>query len=229
MKNRLYIIGIGFKPLDERARSVLLNASHILVNDRLLEVFKRYDEYEMVSERVKMINNVDETIEFIKTNLLQPSALNLPIVLLAEGDPMFFGIGRRVVDEFGKDNVEIYPDLSSMQVAFSRIREPWSDAFFISLHGGPDPNRRRKLEYEIDDIPILLQSHHKIGILTDKENNPTRIAMVIKRSPTACSLSPVMFVCERLGYPDERIIEGKPEDIAEMSFLTPNVLIILRQ
>lgn len=229
MKNRLYIIGIGFKPLDERARPVLLNASHILVNDRLLEVFKRYDEYEMVSERVKMINNVDETIEFIKTNLLQPSALNLPIVLLAEGDPMFFGIGRRVVDEFGKDNVEIYPDLSSMQVAFSRIREPWSDAFFISLHGGPDPNRRRKLEYEIDDIPILLQSHHKIGILTDKENNPTRIAMVIKRSPTACSLSPVMFVCERLGYPDERIIEGKPEDIAEMSFLTPNVLIILRQ
>lgn len=226
MKNKLYVIGIGFRPLDEKGRAVLLNASHILVNDRLLEVFKRYDEYEKVKDRVDVINNVDETIEFIKSKISNPKS---QIVLLAEGDPMFFGIGRRVVNEFGKDNVEIYPDLSSMQVAFSRIKEPWSDAFLISLHGGPDPEKRKKLEYEITDIPSLIKKHNKIAILTDKGNNPAAIAKVLNSSLITRHLSLIMFVCERLGYPDERIIEGKPRDIAGMSFLTPNILIILRQ
>ena len=63
------------------------------------------------------------------------------VVLLASGDPHIFGIGRRAVREFGKDAVEILPDLSSIQIAFSRIKESWDDAFLMSLHGGPDPEK----------------------------------------------------------------------------------------
>jgi len=35
-----------------------------------------------------------------------------------------------------------------------------------------------------------------------------------------------MYVCERLGYKDETIIEGSPEEIAVMTFAHPNVVII---
>jgi precorrin-6Y C5,15-methyltransferase (decarboxylating) len=35
-----------------------------------------------------------------------------------------------------------------------------------------------------------------------------------------------LYVCERLGYDDERITEGGPEEIAAMSFNDPNVVIV---
>jgi len=239
MSNKLYVIGIGYKPLDKKAREIISRAGVILASKRLSEVFKGYDEFEMVKDKVKVINNVDETINFIKA-IVEDTPPTPPltkggnggvvpltkggIVLLASGDPMFFGIGRRAVREFGKDIVEILPDLSSIQMAFSRIKEPWDNAFLMSLHGGPDPEKRRRLPYEIKDIPLLLQRHNKIAILTDKENNPSVIAKGIALSlqPSAIKI----YVCERLGYADEKITEGTPEEIAAMSFSEPNIVII---
>lgn len=219
MSNKIYIIGIGYRPFDKRTKDILLNSSIILASSRLFEVFKGYEEFEFVKDRIKIINNVDETIEFIKSNLLQP------FVLLASGDPMFFGIGRRVIREFGKDSVEIIPDLSSIQLAFSRIKEPWDDAFLMSLHGGPDPLKRRILPYEVEDLPWLIEKYPKIAILTDRENNPSRIASALLNYNEVLNI----HVCEKLGYPDERIISGNPAEIRDKTFRDPNVVIILKK
>jgi precorrin-6B methylase 1 len=94
----------------------------------------------------------------------------------------------------------------------------------MSLHRGPDPQKKRNLQYDMKAIPDLLNTHGKLAILTDRENNPVEIAKVLIYSDI---LSPIIFVCEKLGDPDERIVKGAPEDIAGMSFLTPNVVIIL--
>ena len=220
--NKITIIGIGYKPFDKKTREIVMGSDVILASKRLLEVFQGYDEYEVVRDKVSVLNNINETIEFISNNYKTKK-----IALIASGDPMFSGIGRRAVDEFGKDAVEIIPDLSSIQIAFSRIRVPWDDAFLISLHGGPDPAKRRRLLYELQDIPFLVEKHNKIAILTDRENNPAEIAGVLNLSPIAHGLSPMLYVCERLGYKDEKITEGLPEEIAGMSFSDPNVVIVL--
>ncbi|MDI6889762.1 MAG: precorrin-6y C5,15-methyltransferase (decarboxylating) subunit CbiE [Thermodesulfovibrionales bacterium] len=244
---KIYVIGIGYKPFDKRQREIIYNSEFILSSSRLFEVFKGYEEFEKVKERVLVIDNVDETINFIKSQIRTQGGLCPPceipleekgpmgetmfppcgITVLASGDPLFFGIGRRVISEFRKDMMEIIPDLSSIQVAFSRIKEPWDNAFLMSLHKGPDPKKRRGLEYKIKDIPILLERHKKIAILTDRENNPTEIAKILTSSPITRNLSLIMFVCERLGYLDEKITKGPPEDITDMSFSDPNVVIIL--
>jgi precorrin-6Y C5,15-methyltransferase (decarboxylating) len=83
------------------------------------------------------------------------------------------------------------------------------------------------LPYEIHDIPSLVERHNKIAILTDRENNPSEIARVLSLSPIARSLSPMLYVCERLGYEDEKITEGQPEEVAGKSFSDPNLVIIL--
>ncbi|MDI6801502.1 MAG: precorrin-6y C5,15-methyltransferase (decarboxylating) subunit CbiE [Thermodesulfovibrionales bacterium] len=221
--NKLYVIGIGYKPLDKKAREIVLSAEIILASKRLLEVFEQYDEYKTVKDKILILNNVDETINYIKSRI--PN-LKSHIVLLASGDPAFFGIGRRTIREFGKDMVEIIPDLSCIQMAFTKIKESWDDAFLMSLHGGPDPEKRRRLPYEITDIPSLLQQHNKIAILTDKENNPSKIAVALNSSFIVRHSSLIMNVCERLGYDDERIISGPPKEIASQSFREPNVVII---
>jgi precorrin-6Y C5,15-methyltransferase (decarboxylating) len=223
---KIYVIGIGYKPLDKKGKIIICHSEFILSSSRLFKVFERYEEFEKVKERVRVIDNVDETIKFIKSQIKKQKKCGLIITVLASGDPLFFGIGRRVINEIGKERVELIPDLSSVQLAFSRIKEPWDDAFLISLHRGPDPQKRRTLKYGIKDIPLLLKEYKKIAVLTDQENSPKVIAKTLILSSFK-KAEPVMYVCEKLGYPDERITKKTPENITSMFFSTPNVVVII--
>ncbi len=221
--NKIRVIGIGYRPFDKKAREALLASDSILASNRLFEVFRAYEEFEQVKGKVLVINKIDELMEYMRVNIGKQS-----VVLLASGDPLFFGIGRKVLDEFGAERVEMLPDLSSIQVAFSKIKEPWDDAFLISLHGGPDPSKRRRLPYEIKDIPSLLDAHYKIAVLTDRENNPSAIASFLNSQGAKNPEELSIYVCERLGYPDEKITSGAPAEIAGMTFSDPNVVILLK-
>ena len=55
-----------------------------------------------------------------------------PTVVLASGDPLFFGIGGYLSS---KINIEVYPYVSSIQLAFAKMGESWQDAYFVSVHG----------------------------------------------------------------------------------------------
>jgi precorrin-6Y C5,15-methyltransferase (decarboxylating) len=228
--NKINIVGIGFRPLENKAADSVLQSDDVLVNSRLLEVFKGYAEYKDVKDKIIVHATVYETLDYIADNYKQRR-----ISLLAAGDPMFFGIGRLVVERLGREEVEVFPDLSSIQVAFSRVRETSNNALFISLHGGPDPLKRRKMKHEITELPFLLKKHNKIAILTDKVNTPEKIAEEIQRASIprrgevpSPSPSPIkMYVCEKIGYADEKIYEGTPEEISQQKFQHPNVVIII--
>ena len=219
--NKVHVIGIGFRPLDTRAARAVLSSDVVLVNDRLLRVFENYAEYKDVKDRIITHATVYDTLDYIAEQYQTKE-----IALLAAGDPMFFGIGRLVIERLGKDALDVHPDLSSIQVAFSRIRESANNALLISLHGGPDPKKRRKLEYERADLPGLLKQHNRIAVLTDKVNSPEMIAEALCKAEMPSPLQ--MYVCEKLGYDDERVTEGTPEDISKMSFEHPNVVIVIR-
>ena len=117
-----------------------MSARIIVGPRRLCALFAGYAEFEEARGRIRQIDTPDETMAFIRESLTQGKG---PLVLLASGDPLFFGIGRRAIKEFGRDDVEIIPEVSSVQLAFSRIKEPWDDALLISLHGSSGPGRRR--------------------------------------------------------------------------------------
>ncbi len=214
---RIYVIGIGYRPLDRKALDALSRSTVILTSQRLFDVFQRYEQFDAVRKKIKVINNINETMEYMKSLCSDPKVKEF--ALLASGDPMFFGIGRRVIEEFGTASVEMMPDLSSIQLAFSRLKERWDNALLISVHGGPDPQKRRTLKYEVRDIPALLNDHPTIAVLTDRVNNPSVIAGELDPEIE-------MHVCEKLGYPEERIISGKAGKIAGMSFEDPNIVIL---
>jgi precorrin-6B C5,15-methyltransferase / cobalt-precorrin-6B C5,C15-methyltransferase len=217
---KVRILGIGYRPLDERSRKELLACDVILASDRLFEVFKGYGEFPEVAGKVRRINKVEETLEFIDRNREE-----LTIVLLGSGDPMFHGIGRRVITRYGSKEVEIIPDLSAIQVAFSRIGETWDDAFLMSLHGGLIPGKGVKT-YTLDDLPALLAAHRKIAILTDGKNNPTAIARTFCAIPGHPPMK--IFVCEKLGYGlAETVTAGTPGEIARKTYADPNVVVLL--
>ncbi|RME67604.1 MAG: precorrin-6y C5,15-methyltransferase (decarboxylating) subunit CbiE, partial [Nitrospirae bacterium] len=179
-------------------------------------------EYEKVKDRVLVHERFTEMMQYLRERIEKGQ----DVVLLGSGDPLFFGIGRRLLREFGPEKVEILPDLSSMQVAAAKAGIPWDDAFFMSLHGGPIEGQRRQLPYDLEHIPALLNRYKKIVILTDSEYNPKRIANALKDK---LPFSTAFYVCQKMGYPDEKVEKLTLEDASERDFQEPNLVIIIKE
>ncbi|HEY3238990.1 MAG TPA: precorrin-6y C5,15-methyltransferase (decarboxylating) subunit CbiE [Acidimicrobiia bacterium] len=58
-------------------------------------------------------------------------------VVLASGDPGFFGVVRALAERFGPDALEVHPAPSSVSLAFARLGLPWDDALVASTLGRP--------------------------------------------------------------------------------------------
>ena len=82
-------------------------------------------------------------------------------VLDRSGDPLFYGVARYLCDRLGKDRFEVMPHVSSMQLAFARIKESWEDAYLTNLAGRP-------IEAVIDRI----RTAEKIGLFSSDEWPP---------------------------------------------------------
>lgn len=205
---KVYVVGIdGSGVLAERAKDALAQSRTILASERLRDVFVGYREYPEMSEKVQVINAVDDTIGFIK-------GARSSVSVIASGDPMFFGMGARIVEALPEADVEIYPALSSIQLAFSRMRLPWHDTFFMSLHGNV------KRDWGVEDVPHLAERYGKLVILTGGENTPEKIARILPEGAR-------VYVLERLGLEGEAVREGSPEDISRMTFRTPNLMVVV--
>lgn len=108
----------------------------------------------------------DSKIKFIMDYLKENIGAKT-VIIMASGDPNFFGIGGTVLKNLGikeKKYIEIYPCVSFMQVAFSKLVITMADSEIISLHGRSIRNIFRPL--------YLLKN---IGIFTDEFNNPGKI------------------------------------------------------
>ena len=124
-------------------------------------------------------------------------------LLLASGDPNFFG----VVDYLKKKNIEVdevLPGICAFQYFLSKLQKSWQTAKFISLHGRDD---------YLDEV----KSNKLSIILTDKDNNPKKIAGDLKKMGLVGSI----YVGINLSYDDEKIIIKKiGEDIEEIDSLS---------
>ncbi len=90
------------------------------------------------------------------------------IAVLASGDPGFFGIAGYLTAKLGREAIEVIPAVSSMQIAFARIKESWDDAIIASVHARP-----------LEDIIGIVGNNRKTGIFTDTLNNPASIAHTV--------------------------------------------------
>lgn len=57
------------------------------------------------------------------------------VVVLASGDPLLFGIGKRIAESLPPASWQIVPGISSVQYLFSRIGLDMNDLYVTSSHG----------------------------------------------------------------------------------------------
>lgn len=136
------------------------------------------------------------------------------VVVLASGDPGYFGIGATLAEYLGSDAIRIVPAASAVALAFARLGEPWHDAVVLSGHGRP-----------LASILGPACAAARFAVLTDDTNTPAAVA----RALLACGLEDApAAVCEHLGGERERIFRGTLSEIAGGTFARLNVLVVLR-
>ncbi len=205
MVDKVYIIGMGDdgpKGLSQTALGIIGKADLLFGGERHLSFFPDFG-----GERIAIKSNLKEITDLIKQNLGARK-----MVVLASGDPNFYGIARYLISKLGKEAFEILPVVSSMQLAFARVKESWDDAVLVSVHGRP-----------VQAIIEQVRSSPKIGIFTDDEHTPGEIAGILMEHGLAGYQA---FVCENLGGEDERVTETLLEKLPEMEFSPLNVLIL---
>jgi len=139
------------------------------------------------------------------------------VVVLASGDPLFFGIGATLIKKLGRESIAFIPSASSAQLAFSRLGLPWADARYLSFHGR-----------ELKGLVSQLQQGDLFALLTDGTNTPQVIAShMLRFNEAGWRLS----VCEQLGGSSERITSMSVDELAGYSaeFDPLNILIAERQ
>ncbi len=131
------------------------------------------------------------------------------VVVLASGDPGFFGIVRALSAAVGRDQLDVRPAPSSVAVAFARIGMPWDDAVVVSAHGR-DPRPA---------VAIALR-HPKVAVLTEPRATAADLIEALSGSGRQIT------VAEALGTPAERLRSGTAESLAGQSFGGPNVVLV---
>ena len=203
---KIYVIGAGVEGQEGFPRRVLEligKADLLLGGERQLELFPDFP-----GERVTIGSNLGEVVERLKKNERRA-------VVLASGDPLFFGIGRYLLRNLPDEELEFVPNVSSVQYAFAKIKEPWDDAVFVSAHG-------RGLKGAVDRIV----ANDKAAVLTDEENTPKAIAAeLIERGRDGYAA----WLCENLGTAEERIIATDVKGLLEIEAAPLNVLILIKE
>lgn len=196
------LIGIGDNGLASLLPQYIqwIENSEVLIGgERLLEFFPYYK-----GEKIILKSGLKKIVETIQNEKRE-------IVILASGDPLFYGLGGYL---FKKLNIEVYPYVSSVQLAFSKIGESWQDAYITSVHG-------RSIKGLIQKI----DGYDKIALLTDAENNPSTIAQyLIEFGMTEYQA----FVAENLQGKNEKTGWYSLEEMKEGIFSPLNVVILKR-
>jgi precorrin-6Y C5,15-methyltransferase (decarboxylating) len=154
----------------------------------------------------------DQVVPLIKE--LAERCLTQRCIVLASGDPLFYGIGSVLVGLMGSDTFRVEPSLSSMQLAFARAGLSWDHAALASVHGR---NLRATL------LPLL--GHVRVGLFTQDGDSPAAIAQFLLERGVDYSEA---IVGENLGTVDERVTRcAGLRDLVNRRFAPLNYLILI--
>jgi precorrin-6Y C5,15-methyltransferase (decarboxylating) len=195
---RITVVGLDGRLPDPEIEELLRDAALVAGGERHLEMFgvEPGRAAGLKGDLSDALSRIEET--------------DGPVVVLASGDPGFFGIVRLLAERFGGENLRVLPGLSSVALAFARAGLSWEDALTVSAHGR-DPRRAAN----------ICRSHPKVAVLTSPGFGPAELAWKLG------DLDRTFVVAERLGGSDERVFRGDAATVGEMQWQDPNVVLVL--
>lgn len=205
MNRPVTVIGMDGCPPGPEARQAIARARVAVGHPRHLDAA----DLPANCERIP-ISPLPEALDRLQVAATGSVASPASPVVLASGDPGFFGIVRRLRAEGFAPTV--LPTVSSVAATFARLGRSWDAAAVVSAHGrglGEALNACRAL-------PV-------VAVLTEPGAGPAELGAGL------AGWGRRLAVAERLGEEDERVVELTAEDAAGRAWAYPNVVVSLRE
>lgn len=201
----VHVIGLGMSPddLTPKALEIIREAQVLLGGRRLLGYFPEHP-----ARKIVLGKDPEGALAQI-----QDLAKAHRVVVLASGDPLFYGVGPLVVKLMGPEKVVVHPNITAVQAACARLKISWQDARIISLHGRG-----------FEALEDALDRAEKLIVYTDPVHTPGAIArLLLARGRGTARLC----VLENLGQENECITWLNPEEAQHREFSPLNLVVIL--
>ena len=206
MTPSISIIGIGDDGLGavpEAIRQRILTAEILVGIQRTLDLVP-----EAPGKRFVIGGDLDKIVSQIN------AAGNVRSAILVTGDPLFYGLARFLCDKLGQDRCEIVPHVSSMQLAFARVKESWDEAYLTNV-----------ANHSLDSVVERIRVAEKVGLFTSEQCGPSQVAQTLLDHRLDYF---TIYVCENLGARNERVTRGTVAEIANQDFESLNVMVMIR-
>ncbi|KFG76487.1 precorrin-6y C5,15-methyltransferase (decarboxylating) subunit CbiE [Streptomyces mutabilis] len=198
MADRVTVIGWDGSPLTAAARSALGAATLVAGAAHHLAL----PEVPPAAERIRLGS--------VALAARRIAAHRGTAVVLADGDPGFFGVVRTLrAPEFGLE-VEVVPAVSSVATAFARAGMPWDDAHVVVAHP-------RTLRRAVN----VCRAHTKVAVLTSPGAGPAELGLLLE------GIHRTFVICEELGTTREQVTVVTSEKAADHTWRDPNVVIVV--
>jgi len=198
MADRVTVIGWDGSPLTDAARSALGAATLVAGAAHHLAL----PEVPRGAERIRLGS--------VALAARRIAAHRGTAVVLADGDPGFFGVVRTLrAPEFGLE-VEVVPGVSSVAAAFARAGMPWDDAHVVVAHP-------RTLRRAVN----VCRAHTKVAVLTSPGAGPAELGLLLE------GVHRTFVICEELGTAREQVSVVTSEKAADHTWRDPNVVIVV--
>ncbi|MDX6203255.1 MAG: precorrin-6B C5,15-methyltransferase / cobalt-precorrin-6B C5,C15-methyltransferase, partial [Frankiales bacterium] len=196
MTTGVTIIGLDGSPMSDDAAAALAGAGLVIGGRRHL------DQVEIpAAARVVEMGDVSLALDAV-------AAHDGHGVVLASGDPGFFGI-LRALRERGLEP-RVVPAISSVAQAFARAGVSWDDAVVVSAHGRP-----------MGPVAAACRAHPKVAVLTAPGSGPAELGAALAGARRT------FVVASSLGTTDESVLRVSPVEAARRDWDQPSVVLVL--
>lgn len=204
----IHVVGLGIDPdtLPEIHEQIITTADVLVGGKRQLAAFDELD-----------VETIPITAPLSSVFAAMSASYNArkEVVVIADGDPLFYGIGDRIIKEFGSENVVVHPNTATVQAIAARANVSWQNMRMVSLHGRNDFTPL---------FTALMQCDH-VTVLTDDTNIPAFIAQrLLDRGISWFHVS----VFENMGTDEEKFSNYTLEQASNLSFSRLNAILLER-
>ncbi|MDC3072616.1 precorrin-6Y C5,15-methyltransferase (decarboxylating) subunit CbiT [Prochlorococcus sp. AH-716-O10] len=215
IKRKVHVIGINsfeFKELPLKLQKLFIKTENIAVPDTYFADIKLWAKNNTKKEKLFFASRSDnKMINWLKSQ-------KNDVILFSRGDPLWFGIGRILLENFSKEELSFYPSNTCVQLAFSKLKISWQEAIYVSIHGRDST----KL------IEALKSKPPSLVIITDSNNNGLEI---IQNNLLELNLNNLydLWICEEIGFANEKIRKFNPKEKLPSDISNLNIAVLLKR
>jgi len=214
VNRKIHVIGINsykFEDLSFKLKNLFLKTENIAVPNSYFEEIKSWRKNGSSQKKSFFSSKSNnELVEWLRSQ-------KTDVILISRGDPLWFGIGRILLENFSKDELIFYPSNTCIQLAFSKLKIPWQDTFSVSIHGRDSTML----------VEALKAKPSSLAIITDSSNKSLEI---IQKNLSELNLVDFydFWLCEEIGFENENIRKLNLKESLPTNISNLNIAVLIK-